>query len=111
MATLKTHSQLVAASAAKSHTVEDNLSFVVKSKSIKYWFFRYTLNGKTKKIKLGKFPEVSMREAKDMAFELRRALGQGIDPKAQRETEQRESELAAIKKAEQEKKNITFKKP
>ena len=110
MATLKTHSQLVAASAAKSHAVADKLSFVVKSKSIKYWFFRYTLNGKTKKIKLGKFPEVSMREAKDMAFELRRALEQGIDPKAQRETEQRESELAAIKKAEQEKKNITFKK-
>src|SRR5262245_48852869 len=48
------------------------------------WLFRYMLNGRARSMGLGPFPEISLAEARDLAFEARRVLARGLDPIDQR---------------------------
>ncbi|WP_280954887.1 Arm DNA-binding domain-containing protein [Paludibacterium denitrificans] len=46
----------------------------------KRWLFRYRFNGKAAKLALGKYPEVSLAEAREKATKARHLLTNGINP-------------------------------
>ena len=56
----------------------------VTPKGSKYWRFKYRYGGKEKRISLGVYPEVSLKEARDLLDEVRKQLRQNIDPSAAR---------------------------
>lgn len=63
-----------------------NLWLIASRSGRKRWEFRYTVSGRRRFMGLGPWPEVTMDEARDKAFELRRQLRQGIDPLAEKQT-------------------------
>jgi len=46
------------------------------------WRHKYHFNGKEKRLAIGKYPEVSLQEARRRHFEAREKLARGIDPSA-----------------------------
>jgi len=55
----------------------------------KYWRLKYRYAGKEKKLSIGTYPMVSLREARDKRDEAKRALYQGKDPGAQKQEAKR----------------------
>jgi len=51
----------------------------------KRWRFRYRFDGKEKMLSLGLYPEVSLKDARTRAEDLRRQLSEGEDPAQQRQ--------------------------
>jgi hypothetical protein len=66
-----------------------NLWLIIGSTGRKRWEFRYTVAGKSREMGLGSVEFMSLDEARDRAFELRRMLKQGTDPLAEKETKRR----------------------
>jgi hypothetical protein len=52
----------------------------------KWWRFKYRFAGKEKRISLGVFPDVSLKDARERKDEARRLLANGIDPSERRKT-------------------------
>lgn len=50
----------------------------------KRWRLKYRVNGKEKRLSLGVYPNVGLKEAREKRDELRRLIAEGIDPAAQR---------------------------
>lgn len=50
----------------------------------KRWRLKYRFNGKEKRLSLGVYPNVGLKEAREKRDELRRLIAEGIDPAAQR---------------------------
>jgi integrase len=50
----------------------------------KLWRLKYRVNGVEKRISLGAYPEVSLKEARDKAYELRKTVREGLDPSVER---------------------------
>ncbi|WP_096399083.1 Arm DNA-binding domain-containing protein [Candidatus Desulfovibrio trichonymphae] len=50
----------------------------------KLWRLKYRVNGVEKRISLGAYPEVSLKEAGDKAHELRKTVHEGLDPSVER---------------------------
>ncbi|MDR2605452.1 MAG: Arm DNA-binding domain-containing protein, partial [Desulfovibrio sp.] len=50
----------------------------------KRWRFRYRHQGKAKMISLGTYPLVSLKEARDKAWEAKKEVSQGVDPSVKR---------------------------
>ncbi|MDR2560464.1 MAG: Arm DNA-binding domain-containing protein [Holophagales bacterium] len=46
------------------------------------WRYKYHFNGREKRLAIGKYPEVSLQEARRRHFEAREKLANGIDPSA-----------------------------
>ncbi|MGB6856588.1 MAG: Arm DNA-binding domain-containing protein, partial [Terracidiphilus sp.] len=46
----------------------------------RWWRWKYRFAGKEKRISLGVYPEVSLKEARDLRDDARRLLRDGIDP-------------------------------
>jgi integrase len=69
----------------------DGLSLNVSAHGGKSWHFRYYWRSSQKRISLGTYPEVSLREARQARDEARALLSKGTNPKAHR----REQKLAA----------------
>lgn len=57
----------------------------------KYWRLRYRIAGKAKLISLGVYPEVSLKEAREKALELKKLIKAGIDPSQKRKQDKLES--------------------
>ncbi|MBQ4889291.1 site-specific integrase [Shewanella sp. MMG014] len=57
--------------------------------------YRYKVSGKNRRMDLGSYPDVSLRQARDMAEECRTWLAQGHDPKVKRSMG-REKSLAPV---------------
>ncbi|CAI1728975.1 tyrosine-type recombinase/integrase [Serratia fonticola] len=72
----------------------DGLSLSISDKGGKSWHFRYYWAGKQKRISLGTYPEVSLREARSLRDEARTLLVKGINPSAHRKQKQYEVCLA-----------------
>ncbi|MFL9951920.1 integrase arm-type DNA-binding domain-containing protein [Paraburkholderia nemoris] len=53
----------------------------------KYWRFKYRFAGKEKRLALGVYPEVSMKEARARRDEARRLLANGVDPGIERKVQ------------------------
>ena len=60
------------------------LYLLARTNGSKYWRFKYRYVGKERTLAFGVFPEVSLKEARDRGDDARRALRDGIDPSAQK---------------------------
>lgn len=58
----------------------------------KWWRMKYRRDGKETRISLGVYPLVTLKEAREKAFEFRRDMGKGIDPSSVKRTAKREQE-------------------
>lgn len=71
----------------KQYTLGDggNLFLVVKPNGSKLWWLRYRFADKAKTLSIGQYPIVTLKEARERAFEAKKQLSQGIDPSAQKQ--------------------------
>jgi hypothetical protein len=53
----------------------------------RWWRFKYRFAGKEKRISLGVYPEIGIKEARERRVDARKKLGANIDPGAQRKAE------------------------
>ncbi len=85
---------------AKAYKLTDGEGMVllVHPNGSKYWRLRYRFGGKEKMLALGKYPEVSLADARARRDEARKLLANGVDP----------SENKKVVKEEQEQEAITF---
>ena len=67
---------------SKNKTYPDGsgLRLLVHVNGSKYWQFRYTFEGLQKLFSIGTYPEFSLLEAREKAFELRKQVKRGINP-------------------------------
>ncbi len=74
---------------AKSFRMTDGnaLYLEVSPAGGKLWRWKYRYGGKEKRLALGKYPEVGLRDARDRCFEARKQLAAGIDPGPSRKAE------------------------
>ena len=72
----------------------DGLSLAVSAAGGKSWHFRYYWAAKQKRMSLGTYPEVSLREARALRDEARALLAKGINPKIDRKQKLRAVRLA-----------------
>lgn len=72
----------------------DDLSLAVTAQGGRSWHFRYNWVGRQKRISLGSYPEVSLREAKGLRDQARALLAKGINPKVDRKQKRRAVRLA-----------------
>jgi len=86
-----------ARSTGKHYTLPDfdGLSLAVSAKGDKCWHFRYYWAAQQKRMSLGTYPEVSLREARALRDEARALLAKGINPKVDRKQKFRAACLAA----------------
>lgn len=59
---------------------ERGLFLLLQPSGGKLWRFKYRLNGKEKKLSLGRYPDVSLKEARKRRDDAREALAMGKDP-------------------------------
>ena len=62
----------------------------------KLWRFKYRYAGKEKRLSLGTFPTITLKEARSLKADAKKLLNEGIDP-AVRKKELKENKLAASK--------------
>ena len=62
----------------------DGLALVLTSHNKGYWVLRSTIKGRRRDIGLGSLSLVSLKEARESAFDMRRDIQRGIDPIAER---------------------------
>ncbi|RIA45411.1 tyrosine-type recombinase/integrase [Dichotomicrobium thermohalophilum] len=79
------------AAAAKPGIYHDGggLRLVVATSGARKWVFRYTINGRRRDMGLGRFPDVELAEARQVATRARRQVKAGIDPIVARDAEKR----------------------
>ncbi len=58
----------------------EGMVLLVHPNGSKYWRRRYCFGGKEKMLVLGKYPEVSLADARSRRDEARRLLANGVDP-------------------------------
>jgi hypothetical protein len=63
------------------------LCLQIEPNGSKLWRYRYRFEGKQKLISLGKYPDVSLSDARLKRIESRRLLTEGVDPSAARKEE------------------------
>ena len=88
---LLTAHQVRAISKAGLYKDGRGLRLVVTDSGTKRWELWFSLNGKKRERGLGVFPQVSLKEARDRADEIRRAARNGVDLRQQRLDEQARS--------------------
>lgn len=62
----------------------------------KVWQLRYKLAGKEKILTVGKYPLVSLQEARDKAYDARKAISSGIDPVQSKKKANRDDSFISI---------------
>ena len=72
---------------------DGNGLFLVVSATSKRWVARYVYKGLEQSLALGKFPIVSLKEAREKNFLLRKDLDKGINPAEQRREEKKQVRL------------------
>ncbi len=75
------------------------LMLVKRRKDIGKWMLRLVVGGKRREMGLGRWPDVSLAEARERASEARRQLRDGVDPIAARQAEQRKSQRLSVEEA------------
>ncbi|MGK8436821.1 tyrosine-type recombinase/integrase [Ectopseudomonas hydrolytica] len=81
----------------KNYTLRDSdgLSLAISAKGGKSWHFRYYWAGRQQRMSLGTYPEISLREARELRDEARSLSARGINPKIDRKQKFRAACLAA----------------
>jgi len=80
----------------KAYTLNDTdaLSLAVSANGFKCWHFRYYWMGERKRMSLGTYPEVSLREARVLRDEARTLVARGINPRSHRKQKRATVKLA-----------------
>lgn len=65
----------------------DGLYLVVQPSGRKSWALRYRNGDRTRKLTLGRYPDLSLAKAREAAWDTRKRIAQGIDPSQERRTE------------------------
>lgn len=73
----------------------DGLSLAVTAQGGRTWHFRYCWAGKQKRMSLGIYPEIGLREARELRDKARALLAKGINPKLDRKHKRQAVRLAA----------------
>ena len=68
----------------------DSLFILVTAKGSKLWKFKYRFNKKENRLAFGKYPYVTLQQARQMRDEARSLLEQGIDPSLERKKDKEE---------------------
>ena len=81
----------------KDYTLSDfdGLSLAVSATGSKSWHFRYYWAASQKRMSLGTYPEVSLREAREARDQARTLLAKGINPRIDRKRKRQAVRLAA----------------
>ena len=58
----------------------NGLTLVVKPNGTKLWWLRYRFAGKAKTLSLGQYPLISLKDARERAYDARKLLANGADP-------------------------------
>ena len=61
------------------------LHLIVLPSGKKAWHVRYRINGRQRTMVLGNFPDISLKEARLMAADIRSQVAKGIDPQAEKQ--------------------------
>jgi integrase len=85
-----------AKAAEKAYSMGDGggLYLWVKPTGGKLWRWSYRFEGKEKLMSLGKYPDVSLAQARERHAEARKLLATGVDPMAQRKAERTAEKIA-----------------
>lgn len=67
-----------------SVTDGDGLALFVAANGTKSWHFRYSWHGKQPRISLGTYPEIGLRDARELRDQARALVARDIDPRSQR---------------------------
>jgi integrase len=83
--------------AEKSRRLYDSLGLYleVSPPGGKLWRFKYRIDGKEKRIGLGRYPDVGLKEARERRDEARKLLAGGIDPSHNRQAQKAAAALVA----------------
>lgn len=65
------------------------LRLVVRDNGSQTWVYRFSVHGRRREMGLGPFPDVTIKEARDLAAQARQLVRQGHDPITHRQTERR----------------------
>lgn len=71
------------------------LYMLVTTRGARLWKWKYRFNGVERKLSLGSYPEVSLRQARDAVTEQRALLAAGINPSSARRIKRLEAEFAS----------------
>lgn len=72
----------------------DGLSLAISVQGHKSWHFRYYWQATQKRMSLGIYPEVTLREARQLRDQARALLSKGINPRLDRKRKQQAVRLA-----------------
>lgn len=67
----------------------DGLTLAVSATGTRSWYFRYYWLGRQKRMSLGTYPEIGLKEARTRRDDARSLVAQGINPLRQREKDRR----------------------
>ena len=81
------------------HFDGQGLMLVKSKKEAGKWMLRLTIGGKRREMGLGRWPDVSILEARQRAAEARKAVRDGIDPIAERQVQRRKSKRLTVEEA------------
>jgi integrase len=73
----------------------DGLALFVCASGAKNWHFRFSWAGKQPRISLGTYPEISLKEARELRDQARALVAKGVDPRIHRRQERKAAHLAA----------------
>ncbi|WP_242616881.1 tyrosine-type recombinase/integrase [Rivibacter subsaxonicus] len=68
----------------------EGLLIEVKASGRKTWMYRYRLGGKAEKLVIGTYPEITLKEARELCFEARREVQRGESPARAKQSSKRE---------------------
>ncbi len=84
------------------HFDGQGLMLVKARKDLGKWILRFIFEGKRREMGLGRWPDVSISEARDRASDARRQLRDGVDPIRARQADQRREQRLSVAKAIQQ---------
>lgn len=85
--------------AEKGYSITDaaGLSLFVAPNGTKSWHFRFSWHGKQPRMSLGTYPEISLKEARELRDQSRSLVSKGTDPRSKRREEKRIAASEAVK--------------
>ena len=64
----------------------------------KLWYLKYRINGKEKKMALGAYPAISIRDARSKREELKKMIAHGVDPSEAKKAQKEQRKKEEVKK-------------
>ncbi|WP_425228560.1 tyrosine-type recombinase/integrase [Sphingomonas sp.] len=74
---------------------ERGLFLLVQPSGGKLWRLKYRIDGKEKKLALGRYPDVGLKEARERSGEARKLLAAGVDPSEKKRLDRLDATLRA----------------